>query len=474
MTTTKYLKIVLVAVIAITVIGSFSFLGCKASGTTVSETTTAATSAVTVETTAIETTAAETKAQPVKLTFWWWGEQTAPGMTDVIDKVITDYEKIHPNVTIDAVLQGTDETIPAFTAAAEAGSGPDIATLWYGLYMYEQVWKGYAVPISDYISGDEINHWKEKKFVEYDGKIWGVNNYTSAEGMAYNKELFTKVGLDPDDPQIKNWDDFLKACDKFKKAGIIPYGLGVADGWMVISFLDTITYQLASIDELKQAVIGERSFEEEVFTAGFTRFKELLDKGYLNKDSTSLTTFDRKQNFYQGKYAMTFEGEVAGLFQTNKELGTDKFEFLDTPQIGDKPFDYMVATGNTNFITSWSKNKEVAADFLAFFHNKDIQQFIYDRFEGAVMPFDDRFDFSQVDNPAIKNLYNKMTNSYDNNIFVADYYLPWSILEAYIAQGQLLLSGQNISPADIGKAIEKAASTWREQNPDMVEAYKKW
>ncbi|MHB1275657.1 MAG: ABC transporter substrate-binding protein [Candidatus Humimicrobiaceae bacterium] len=445
-------------------------VGCK------SETTKTETSATTtaVETTVVETTAAETEAQPVELTFWWWGESTSAGMEDLIDKAISEYQKIHPNVTINAVLQGTDEVIPAFLAAAEAGEGPDIATLWYGLYMYEQIWKGYGVPISDYISSDETDHWLEKGFMGYDGKIWGANCHIGQMIMDYNKDLFIQAGLDAENPPTKTWDDFLNTCETLKKAGITPYGLSAADGWQVLELPSFWSYQLASIADLKAAVTGEKSFADASFTDVFARFKELMDKGYLNADITSLNAFDRRLNMWQGKYAMSQEGGTNEMLQANKDQGTEKFQVLPIPQIGDKAVDYVATTGVSNFITSWSKNKEIAADFLASFHSPEIQQFIYDRFEGRVMPFDDRFDFSQVSDPSRISLYDKTKNSYKNGIYQFDYYVPWTILEAYMTQGQLLFSGKDVSVNDIGAAIEKAAATWREQNPEMLDAYKKW
>src|SRR5512139_3793747 len=53
-------------------------------------------------------------AEPVKLVVWWWGEQEAPGAQKWMDETIAMYQKEHPNVTFEAVLQSTDTLIPSF------------------------------------------------------------------------------------------------------------------------------------------------------------------------------------------------------------------------------------------------------------------------------------------------------------------------------------------------------------------------
>ena len=64
------------------------------------------------------------------LTYWYWGEDDAPGATNWIKSEIAIYEKAHPKVKITLSLQSTDTLISAFTTAAQTKSGPDIATQW--------------------------------------------------------------------------------------------------------------------------------------------------------------------------------------------------------------------------------------------------------------------------------------------------------------------------------------------------------
>jgi len=59
----------------------------------------------------------QSSAEKVELTMWWWGEQDNVGMEDYLNSVARKYEEQNPGVTVNLVLQGTDETVPAVQAA---------------------------------------------------------------------------------------------------------------------------------------------------------------------------------------------------------------------------------------------------------------------------------------------------------------------------------------------------------------------
>src|SRR5215470_2428704 len=91
------------------------------------------------------------------LTYWYWAESDAPGANAWIKKEVALYEKAHPKVKVNIVLQSTDTLTSAFTTASQTKSGPDIATQWATLPTLTPAWKGATVPISDYVPKSE---WK--------------------------------------------------------------------------------------------------------------------------------------------------------------------------------------------------------------------------------------------------------------------------------------------------------------------------
>ncbi|GGT45693.1 extracellular solute-binding protein [Nonomuraea spiralis] len=74
-----------------------------------------------------------------------------------------------------------------------------------------------------------------------DGKIYGLPTEAYAAGLVYNRELFTKAGLDPDKPPA-TWDEVRAAAKTISdKTGVPGFGMHATantGGWM----LTTMTY----------------------------------------------------------------------------------------------------------------------------------------------------------------------------------------------------------------------------------------
>ena len=118
--------------------------------------------AVAVGVVAFASTAASQNAGPAaddpndaNLTYWYWGEDDAPGANGWLKQQVALYEKAHPKVKITVVTQSTDTLTSAFTTAAQTKSGPDIATQWATLPVLTPAWNGASVPISDFVPAGE-------------------------------------------------------------------------------------------------------------------------------------------------------------------------------------------------------------------------------------------------------------------------------------------------------------------------------
>ena len=96
---------------------------------------------------------------------------------------------------------------------------------------------------------------------------------------------------------------------------------------------------------------------------------QLKSKGCLNDDIASLTLDQGMAKFGSGQAAMAWgtDGIVNGWAQ---KLGADKVGITTTPKWGTgKLADvYNTTQSSSAFITSWSKNKKAAAQFLTFLH----------------------------------------------------------------------------------------------------------
>ena len=184
--------------------------------------------------TAKDVTEQDIFAEPAELVFWWYGEDEVPGMTKYIEAVAAKYNELHPNITVKPEHQSIDAVVPNFLAAAAAQSGPDIATMWGGLYQLEHVWAGNIEPLSDYVSEEEMSHWPTRGLSEYDGKVWASDVFALGFTAAYNVKHFKDAGLDPEKPPA-TWEELMEVSRKLEAAGHEPFVVGWKGGYQFVA-----------------------------------------------------------------------------------------------------------------------------------------------------------------------------------------------------------------------------------------------
>lgn len=410
-------------------------------------------------------------ASKVNLTYWWWGESDAPGADKWVRETADLYHKQHPNVTINIVPQSTDTLIAAFKTAAQAKSGPDLASQWATIPTLSQAWAKAIVPISDYIPKSELKHWVNLDENLYAGKFWGGSLYLMGTPLVYNKSLFKKAGLDPEKAP-KTWNEFLQDCAKLKAAGITPIGAGnkgssYFGAWMFsmlgVQYLD-------SPSDIIKAVIGDASFSDPKHSEWLNKFNELYEKGYFNDDISSLEAGQGMDLFSSGKVAFIWATD-GNVLQFAKDLGPETIGLTKTPVLGNGKLKdtYTTTQSTSQVITSWCSNKKVAADFLVFMHTPERMKAWY--LGTNTFPADDRFDKNLITDPIMKQLL--ILNTSYKNIWLENYIPTQLDMNGYRSVGQLIVSGSG-KPNDAVALLERNIKLWRLQKQDELAQFKLW
>jgi raffinose/stachyose/melibiose transport system substrate-binding protein len=404
------------------------------------------------------------------LTYWYWGEDDAPGANAWIKKEVAVYEKAHPKVKIKVVTQSTDTLIPAFTTVAQTKSGPDIATQWATLPTLTPAWNGWSVPISDYVPAGEIKNWIGTAENMSGGKLWAMPQYLLGIPFVWNKAMFKKAGLDPNKGP-KTWAEFLADAKKLKAAGFTPFGMGNKDGYGGAWFFSLVGKQsLDSIDELKAVMIGKAKFSDPKLSGFFQALADLQKKGYLNSDVASITFTQGLAIFGQGKVAMSWNTD--GFVTTAvKALGAKNVGVGRTPIWGKGKLatSYDTTQSSDAFITKWSKHPKAAAQFLMFLHTPQVLKDWYAM--TGVFPADKRFPASLVKSPIAKQ---QLALDHSPVSYWPENFVPPQVDQnADLPGGELITSGSG-SPADAVKLWERELAKWKSQHPDEFKNYQKW
>lgn len=324
--------------------------------------------------------AAATTAAPVKLTLWHnYGAEDNAKVTEALANA---YMAAHPNVTIELVSQPADNYFALLKAAAIAKTGPDLMTMWTGLFALQN--QGYLEPLNQYVPIETLKqfdgiNWCSKDLKVETGAICVPLDLQFYNGF-YNKDHFTQAGIDA---FPTTWDELYAVCDKLKAIGVTPmtYGTGLqALNAGFYPYYD-LSYMMMmfSVDDWKKLYNGEISWTDPRIVGQLTKWAALKTKGCTNEDV--LANNESVSQFESGKAAMTLEGSW-GFGEFYEKLG-DKVGVF-TPPFNDTATKGVVEfPGNGFGVTSYSQNKQEAANFLAWMATPEAQKLIAD---GGLIP----------------------------------------------------------------------------------------
>ena len=329
---------------------------------------------------AAATTSPSAPAAPVTLTLWHnYGVEANATVTQALAKA---YMAANPNVTIQLVAQPADNYFALLKAAAIAKTGPDLLTMWTGLFALQN--QAFLEPLNQYIPVDTLN--------KFDGVNWCSKNLDVNSGAIcvpldlqyyngfYNKDLFTKAGITS---FPTTWDELYAACDKLKAINVLPFTYGTGLQALNAGFYPyyDLSYMMMmySVADWKKLYNGQIAWTDPAIVAQLTKWAALKTKGCTNTDV--LANNESVSQFETGKAAMTMEGSW-GFQEFSTKLGAKVGVFV--PPFSDTPIKGVVEFPGDGFgVTSYSQHKAEAAAFLAWMVTPDAQKIIAD---GGLIP----------------------------------------------------------------------------------------
>ncbi|TMR93710.1 extracellular solute-binding protein [Nonomuraea basaltis] len=157
--------------------------------------------------------------------------KSAPKERQAWDDDVAAFMKAHPGVTV----KSTDQQ-PCFdpkTFGPKLAGGQMETVFVVPVTNYNDViGQGQALDITPYAS--TIKNWNDlrpdvRELVTKNGKVYGVPNVHYGVGLVYNRALFTKAGLDPDNPP-KTWAEVREVAKKISALGQGYVGYGEYSG----------------------------------------------------------------------------------------------------------------------------------------------------------------------------------------------------------------------------------------------------
>ena len=405
------------------------------------------------------------------ITVWWWGEEQTPGLQEWMGRTVEAFEDAYPTIEVDAVYQNTDAIIPAWEAAMQSQSGPDITFFWSTGDLPRAIWNGSLAPLDELISEAERAHYPSQfaDMDSFEGELYAVPWIVEGYPIVYNKRLFAQAGLDPDEFPLA-WTAFVQACGQLRARGITPISFGLKGGWHLGYLMPGLFMSLVdSQADYLALFIGDARFTDPGYAVVWSRIRELVTEGCFNDDAASVDFYEAQNRFVAGEVAMTIGNASSGsLFE--REMGPGIVGLAPYPMIGDGRHGGTYAVVDQKLaITSWSPNKEEAAAFLEFIHTPEVMA---DQYRSArAIPADDRFDtaiLSDFDKANVALMAERGTGPYLQALNPPQ----WEYGTLYTVAPEIFLG--RVSVEEGAERIEAGMAAWREGQPDALENYRRW
>ncbi|MBE1444984.1 extracellular solute-binding protein [Paenibacillus sp. OAS669] len=315
--------------------------------------------------------AAQAKDEKVTIEYW---QYQYPAKVDLIHALIEDFQKKHPNIIVKQTNFPYDQYNEKVAALVPAGKGPDVINLYYG-WLPKYVSSGYLQPLPDSAFSEAAIKQEFFPFVDtakLNGKYYAIPTAVRTLALFYNKELFTKAGLDPAKPPA-TWDELVdyakKLTQKDKNGQYVVEGLAWQPNAQLHHwYRDALVYQAGGkdISDDRRKILWNQS------PAGLEAFKYLIDLSLVHKVGTNNFYNDDITAFKGGHAAMNIDGSF--------QLGGLKKDVPDLPYaIAPLPAYKEKATQVSFWANAITKNVqgkklEAAAEWLKYLTSKEVQE----------------------------------------------------------------------------------------------------
>jgi raffinose/stachyose/melibiose transport system substrate-binding protein len=313
----KSLTWMMVLVMSVSMVITFSLAGCKASEEAAEEVAEEAEEAVEEVAEeaeeAVEEVAEEAEeVVTITVTSWRTEDIEANAAINAI------FEEKYPNIKVQfSPIKNTEYYAQLGTALETGTNTADIMSLHSygtGLGIYEG---GYLADLNEENVPGISEYGAQGAWTAEDGTIYGVPWTAVSAGIYYNKDIFDEYGLE--EPEL--WSDFIDICDTLKENGETAIAQGSKDAWTLMdtSYSNYGANFYGGEESRQKLMAGEMKVTDEPFVRAFEVMDSLTQ--YYPEGYQAIDYVTMQQMFPTGQGAIYIGGswEIA-LF---KSMGMD-------------------------------------------------------------------------------------------------------------------------------------------------------
>ena len=291
--------------------------------------------------------------------------------------MVKEWNAAHPKEKVTAQEIPAGKTSEAVIGAAiTAGNAPCLVFNTSPAAVPQFQKQGGLVPLDDFSgakdyiearSGDSADQYKSP-----DGKFYQIPWKQNPVMIFYNKDLFKKAGLDPNNPKLSTYDDFLATSKKIVDSKAAPSAIAPAPSSEFFqSWFDFYPLYAAQSGGKQTIEDGKATFNDQAGKDVWNFWAQMYKDGYAPKEAVTGDAFADK------KAAMAVVGPWAiAVYKDKVNWGVAPVPTKD----GMDPSQIHTFTDAKNIsVYSACKNQKTAWDVMKFATSKDQDGKLLDR-----------------------------------------------------------------------------------------------
>lgn len=344
-------------------------------------------------------------------------------------------------------------------ASAQTNTLPDVfGVLGESHDLASFIKSGFVADLSDSLGKDgvwrdrlfdkalEVNQFKAGNTFGVTPGIYGIPLDMMTIQFVYNKDLFVKAGLDPEQPP-KTWHEFMSAAHALQEAGIPPLVGGFGEIWMLDALSSNWAMNIMGEEKFFDTYRGKVKYTDPDWVQVLSLFKEMTDEGVLVPGAVTMVNKTAEQTFANGRAAMAYNGSWC--VNVYKGMNPDlKYGAFLPPQVSaSRSIKIWGGAGSSFMVNDRSPRKQLAIDFLKWLAQADQQTYLSNATNNLPANRESLKDLS----PILAQFADDIDNTTHPNVYPV--HEDHRVLEAWSKGIQSILIGEK-TPEQVAQEVQ--------------------
>jgi ABC-type glycerol-3-phosphate transport system substrate-binding protein len=319
------------------------------------------------------------------ITVWHWMTDRGPAF-----KELTERYEAKTGVKVNFELYApSDAYTQKVRAAAQGQNLPDIFGILGEKRDFASFIKaGHILDLTPYMEENNaswkntffekalaVNEFPEGNSYQVKPGIYGVPIDIMTIQMVYNKDLFKKLGLNPNRPPA-TFQELLDIGKKLKETNMQGLVSGWGELWMIDCLANNYAFNIMGKDKVLSTIRGEVPYTDPDWIKVFTLFKDLREAGVLATGIITMVNKTAEQLFANEKAVLAFNGSWCANVYKGMNPNLNYGVMLPPKASENYPMAVWGGAGSSFMVNARSENKEEAVKFLQWLSDSKQQAYL--------------------------------------------------------------------------------------------------